>query len=545
MNGHVPRPERTPPPGGVPSGDPHGLTAGELPADAVTAVRRAEDAASTPPRLTDPLRHPQPAGRAARARRAWTLLLSTLAVPGSAQLVAGRRSLGRAALRVDVVVWAAALLALAGLLVWRTPVVWFVTNSVTSLLLTAGLVGLALGWAFLFFDTLRLIRPGLLARRTRRSVAAATVALVLLTSGGLAYSAYLVSVARGAVSEVFGGGLPFRPADGRYNILLMGGDSGEDRSGRRPDSMTVLSVDAGSGRAVTVSLPRNLQNAPFPEDSPLADVYPEGFNCGDECILNALYTDVTDHHAELYPKAEDPGAEAMKDAAEGILGIEVQAYAMIEMSGFEQLVDALGGITLDVGGRVPIGGGTDMMTGLPNEIFGYIEPGVQHLDGYHALWYARSREGATDYDRQARQRCVQAAMLEQLNPVNVLTRFQDLAESGSQVVETDIPQSQIGSFVDLALQAKEHELVQFSAGPPYYDPSFPTYPDYEQLHEDVDRVLEQATDRGAREDADREATAPRGGTAAGPGMSMAVPVPTALPVLPAQELTPNGTCSVP
>ena len=538
MNGHTPRAEHDPRPPHDPSAE--GSRSRDLPPDAVTAVRGVDDDAASPPRLTDPLRHPQHAGDGTRARRAWTLLLSTLVVPGSAQLVAGRRAVGRAALKVDVVVWAAAALALLSLVLWRTPLVWFLTNSFTSLLLIAGLVALAVGWALLFFDTLRLVRPGLLVQRTRRAVAAATVALMLVTSGGLAWSAYLLSVTRGAVSDVFGGGLPFRPADGRYNILLMGTDSGEDRSGRRPDSMTVLSVDADSGRTVTVSLPRNLQNAPFPSDSPLADVYPEGFNCGDECILNALYTDVTNNHAELYPDAADPGAEAMKDAASGVLGIEVQAYAIVEMNGFEQLVDALGGITIDVGGRVPIGGGTDLVTGLPNEIFGYIEPGVQRLDGYHALWYARSREGATDYDRQARQRCVQAAMLKQLNPVNVLTRFEDLANSGTQVVETDIPQSQIGSFVDVALKAKEHELVQYAAGPPYYDPSFPTYPDFDLLHEDLDRVLEEATDRGAR-----DAQALPAGTPVGSGIAMAAPLAAAKPLVGTQELTPNGTCSVP
>lgn len=538
MNGNTPRAEHDPRPPHDPSAE--GSRSRDLPHDAVTAVRGVDDDAASPPRLTDPLRHPQHAGDGTRARRAWTLLLSTLVVPGSAQLVAGRRAVGRAALKVDVVVWAAAALALLSLVLWRTPLVWFLTNSFTSLLLIAGLVALAVGWALLFFDTLRLVRPGLLVQRTRRAVAAATVALMLVTSGGLAWSAYLLSVTRGAVSDVFGGGLPFRPADGRYNILLMGTDSGEDRSGRRPDSMTVLSVDADSGRTVTVSLPRNLQNAPFPSDSPLADVYPEGFDCGDECILNALYTDVTNNHAELYPDAADPGAEAMKDAASGVLGIEVQAYAIVEMNGFEQLVDALGGITIDVGGRVPIGGGTDLVTGLPNEIFGYIEPGVQRLDGYHALWYARSREGATDYDRQARQRCVQAAMLKQLNPVNVLTRFEELANSGTQVVETDIPQSQIGSFVDVALKAKEHELVQYAAGPPYYDPSFPTYPDFDLLHEDLDRVLEEATDRGAR-----DAQALPAGTPVGSGIAMAAPLAAAKPLVGTQELTPNGTCSVP
>ncbi|ALU39564.1 transcriptional regulator [Kocuria flava] len=514
------------------------------PADAGSpGAVRGLDEPGTPPRLTDPLRHPEHAGRSARARRAWTLLASTLLVPGSAQLVAGRRATGRAALKVVVAAWAALLLALLSALAWRTPLVWVLTNSVTSLAVIAGLVGLAAGWAYLFADTLRLIRPGLLAPKVRRAVTLATVAAVLVTSGGLGWSAYLLSVARGAVSDVFAGGLPFRPSEGRYNILLMGGDADEDRTGLRPDSMSVVSIDARSGRTVSVSLPRNLQNTPFPEDSPLHEVYPEGFDCGDECILNALYTDVTNNHAELYPDAADPGAEAMKDAAEGITGREIQAYAMVDMSGFEQLIDALGGVTIDVGGRVPIGGGTDLATGLPNEIFGWIEPGVQHMDGYTATWYARSREGATDYDRQARQRCVQAAMLEQLNPVNVVARFQELAESGTQVVQTDIPGSQLGGFVDLALKAKEHELGQYAAGPPFYDPSFPTYPDYAQFQADLDRVLEEATDRGARE-AEQDARALAGG-AAGARLGSAAVVPAALPVLPAQELTPNGTCSVP
>ncbi|MGL1831957.1 UNVERIFIED_CONTAM: LytR family transcriptional regulator, partial [Acinetobacter sp. HSTU-ASm16] len=97
-------------------------------------------------------------------------------------------------------------------------------------------------------------------------------------------------------------------------------------------------------------------------------------------------------------------------------------------------------------------------TGLKNPILGWIEPGTQHMDGYHALWYARSREGATDYDRQARQRCVQAAMLAQLNPVAVATKFDELASSGQQILETDIPQSSIGSMVTVATKAKDHEL---------------------------------------------------------------------------------------
>ena len=497
--------------------------------------------------VADPLVNPRFAAPADRTKRAWWLLGATALVPGSAQLVSGRKGLGRLALRVTVTVWALILFSAVLWLVWKTALIWLLTNSITSWILMFGLLALALGWVFLWFDTLRLIRPGLLTDTVRRAVVIVTVLAMVLTGGGLVYAAHLVSVARGAVSNIFAGGLPFAPDNGRYNILLMGGDAGDDREGRRPDSMTVLSVDADSGRTVTVSLPRNLQNVPFPEDSPLHDVYPSGFSCGDECILNAIYTDVMQNHQDLYPDVADPGAQATKEAAEGVTGLEIHGYVLIDMDGFESLVDALGGITLDVGGRVPMGGGTNENTGLPNPILGWIEPGVQHMDGAHALWYARSREGATDYDRQARQRCVQAAMLKQLNPVNVATKFQDLANSGEEIIETDIPQSSIGSLVNVAVKAKNHDLESYAVGPPFYDQSFPTYPDFELFQSDLQEVLDKATDDGA--DAAASSNGPARGVAGAPGgvgVAMTVPVPASpAMVTTAEELSANGTCSVP
>lgn len=515
--------------------------AAEVPSDA--RLSRRDGTAS----WARALRDPSFVSSGRRTWRAWLLILGTLVFPGSAQIAAGHRRLGRIALPITVVCWAVAIIGLLLGLVWRNPLVFLLTNGLSGRVIAIALVAAAIWWGLLFLDTLRLIRPGLLETRPRVLACAGLTVLLVATSGGLLYSAHLLNVARGTVGEIFAGGMPFRPVDGRYNILLMGADAGEDRVGLRPDSMTVLSIDADTGQTATISLPRNLQNVPFPEDSPMHEVYPDGYSCGDECLLNAVYTDVMQNHADLYgDDVEDPGVEAMKEAASGALGIEVQGYAMIDMNGFEQLIDALGGITIDVGGEVPIGGGTNEITGEPNPIDGYIEPGVQRLDGFHALWYARSREGASDYDRQARQRCVQAAMLDQLNPANVVTKFEDLADAGMQVVETDIPQASLGSFVDLAVKAKEHELVPYAAGPPYYDALFPTYPDYDQLHADVQDLLDSAQGQDPQ-------------AAGAPAMGGGPLGSTALVTVPAQtadggqdpssqdtpELSENGTCSVP
>jgi LCP family protein required for cell wall assembly len=153
--------------------------------------------------------------------------------------------------------------------------------------------------------------------------------------------------------------------------------------------MTLVSIDATTGRTVLFSLPRNLEEVPFPAGSAAAKALPGGWSCGDTCLLNAIYT-WGSAHKNVFPAAADPGAAAMKQAVEGVTGLPVNYCVLIDLRGFEQLVDAMGGITVTVHQRVPIGGET-------SPISGYIEPGTQHLDGYHALWFARSRQGASDY----------------------------------------------------------------------------------------------------------------------------------------------------
>lgn len=483
------------------------------------------------PVLTDPLLHPEAASERLRARRAWILLALALVLPGSAQLVAGQKALGRRAVGVTLGVWALVAGLLALYAVRRTLVLSLLTSSWFLFLLAFVLLLLAVGWVLLLVDTLRLIKPMLLPGKARSLVSLVAVAAMLVTGGGLGYGAYVTWLGRGALGSIFASG-SLVEQEGRYNILLMGGDAGADRVGRRPDSMTVVSIDAATGQAVTISVPRNLQNAIFEEGSPLWEVYPEGFNCGDECILNALYPTVSADYPELYPGAADPGAEATLDAVSGVLGIRVEHYVLIDMSGFEQLIDALGGITIEVGGYVPIGGGTNSVTGEPNPIEGYIEPGIQHLDGFHALWYARSREGASDYDRQARQRCVQAAMLKQLEPANVLAKFADITAAGEQVVETNLPQRGLSQLADVGLKSQKYELVQFAAGPPYFGEMFPTYPDFVLLQSEVDRVLAGASGQGQASASD--------------GLGPAVVVESvAFRASLAAELSENGTCSVP
>jgi len=218
-------------------------------------------------------------------------------------------------------------------------------------------------------------------------------------------------------------------------------------------------------------------------------VYPDGYNCGDNCIINFLYTDVTEKYANLYPGRPDPGAAAMMDAASGTLGLKIQGYVLIDMAGFSQLIDALGGVKINAGGWVPISG-AEIGSGdqhAPPE--GWIAPGEQTLDGYHALWYARSRQWVLEYSRSQRQQCIQQALLKQMDPATVLTKFDAIASAGTKVMESDLPAAQLGSFVDLALKSKQHPLNRLTIGPPDFDVNFSTYPDFNQIHSRVQDLI--------------------------------------------------------
>ena len=415
------------------------------------------------------LHTPQQRSERIRLRRGLTFLAMTLLLPGSAQIAAGNRRVGRVAVRIWAGLWIAALVAGLFALGGRSTAIAVVTFGPTLMVIQFGLIALAIGWALLLGDAWRISRPGELARRHRLGFAVLNLALVLSVVGGLVASAGMISAQRELMSTVFAGGGDQQTKQGRYNILLMGGDAGKDRVGLRTDSMTVASVDAETGRTVLISLPRNLEDVPFPATSPLHERFPRGYSCADHsCMLNAIYTYATEHK-ELYPHVRNPGAQATKEAIEAATGITINYWALIDLRGFEDLVDAVGGITMDVYRRVPIGGGSA-------KLYGYVEAGKnRHLDGREALWFARSRSDSSDYDRMVRQKCVMNAMLNQLDPMTVLTKFNRIAAAGKEVVATDIPTSDIATMLELATKAKQLPVASVAIVPPLIQPGDPNF----------------------------------------------------------------------
>ncbi len=349
------------------------------------------------------------------------------------------------------------------------------------MVLQALLAAYAVLWVVLSLDTLRLARIVRVAPRARPVIAALSVLLLVGTAGSAGYAAYIVGVGRGALGGIFGDYATEAPVDGRYNLMLLGGDAGSDRAGLRPDSITVVSIDADTGRATMVGLPRDMEKVPFSDGSPLQKRYPNGYQrCDvDACMLNSIYTEVEVYKQDLYPDAKEkgslPGIEAMREAVQGVTGLTIQYYALIDMQGFSEMVDALGGIDIDVKRRIGMGSGHDDKF-RPVPIPEWIEPGQQKLDGYHALWYARSRYQTTDYDRMSRQREVQQAVRKHFDPANVLSKFDAIAQAGQQVVRTDIPRGMLGYFTQLALKTKDQPIDDLEIVPPRFDSQKPDFP---------------------------------------------------------------------
>lgn len=418
-----------------------------------------------------------------RFRRALSLMAMTLVAPGTAQMAAGNRRIGLIAFRTYLGVVAVGLLLVVLSAFDHGFALGLAVNTFALFWLNLGLIALAVGWAALFFDAWRIGQPLTYSMGHRRLAVGLNGVLALGVAGVLLFSAHIVSVQREFIITTFGDGVATDAHHGRYNVLLMGGDSGAGRWGLRTDSMTVASIDAETGKTVLIGLPRNMANFPFQEGSVMAEQFPDGFDC-DGCMLNGVSTWAQDN-TELFKGSEDPGIDATISAIEGITGLTVNYWAMVNLEGFKNLVDAVGGVRLTVRQPIPIGLPGDKVTGT-------IEPGTRKLDGFETLWYARARYDSDDYSRMARQKCVMNAMLQQVSPASALRNFEGIAKATSNMVRTNLPASEVNRFLDLALQARNQKIASVSLVPPAINTGDP----------DIDKVQQMVRDAIDRSEGD-------------------------------------------
>ena len=403
----------------------------------------------------------RPPSRDRRGRPLIAALLSCL-LPGAGQLYLGYRRRGTVMLVVTVLCLAVAV----GL--WSEP-----TAVSRMLVQPRSLLALLVADAgLLVFRIVAVLDAYLLASRDgdrapvaasgwRKGAAAGLVALLTLTAAPHAAAAYYDLQAYDLLTSVFAGEDPqwhARERDrhqtgnglvtaipGRVTVLLLGGDAGPARRGRRTDTMMVASFELASGKVSLFGLPRNLVQVPLP-DGPAADFFGE-CRCFPR-LLNELYAFAEDERPDLFPNSRRPGIAAVAGAAEELLGLPIDHYALVDLLGFVDVVDALGGVT--VNNLKPLRIEIDRLGREGGQPAFEVQPGLKKLNGFSALAYSRSRETTSDYDRMQRQRCVIGSLARQTEPAEVLAAFPKLVRVLKRSVATDIPASRLPALIEAA-----------------------------------------------------------------------------------------------
>ena len=225
---------------------------------------------------------------------------------------------------------------------------------------------------------------------------------------------------------------------GRVNIALLGIDRRpNDDEGTRTDTMIIVSVDQDNKTASMLSIPRDLW-VPIPGH-------------GNNRINTAYFFGDQD-------RPDQGGPPLFKQAVLEDLGIKVDYFIEVDFNGFQSIVDALGGITIDV--KKPL-----IDNQYPTEDYGikriYIPAGIQRMDGQTALEYARSRHQDSDLGRNQRQQDVILAVRQQGINLGLITNTQ-LQTALQGAVKTDLTPGDMLSLGQMAIGIKISSIKQFA-----------------------------------------------------------------------------------
>jgi LCP family protein required for cell wall assembly len=245
----------------------------------------------------------------------------------------------------------------------------------------------------------------------------------------------------------------------RLNILLIGAD--EQGGGHNTDTMIVVSIDPTTNQVAMFQLPRDTVDVPIPVGSPARKLFGTVY----AGKINAYFAAVR-HRADLYPGTDQTrGYTGLKELLGNLYGLDIKYYTEVNFDGFRKIVDALGGVTINV--QVPVVDDRYPSTnGALQRV--YIPSGMQHMTGAEALVYARSRHESTDFDRGARQQRVLLSLRQQTDIARVLPHLDELAAALAASFRTDIPRDLFPRLLGLAEHVTNRNVRSFIFTPPFY-----------------------------------------------------------------------------
>ena len=219
------------------------------------------------------------------------------------------------------------------------------------------------------------------------------------------------------------------------HVMIMGVDQREDDVGRS-DTLMLATVDTSQGKASLLSIPRDTR------------VRIEG-NGYDKI-----------NHAYAFG-----GHELTQGTVEHLLGIPVDYYVLVNIHAFERIVDAMGGVDIDVEKRMYYEDPWDDDGGLVIDLY----PGEQHMDGRKAIQYVRYRDGEGDIGRIGRQQKFMKAMLEKAISPQILPKLPTIIDEIAAAVKTNMSPREMLSFANLLKKVHDNGMqTEMVPGKPAY-----------------------------------------------------------------------------
>jgi LCP family protein required for cell wall assembly len=254
--------------------------------------------------------------------------------------------------------------------------------------------------------------------------------------------------------------LPEWDGEGRLNVLLIGTDRRPGEESYNTDTLIVMSIDPDTGQVAMFSLPRDTVGVPLP-DIPARAVFGSTW----QRKINALFQQAR-ARPDIFPGGSQSGQRALKDTLGTLYDMPIQYFVEVDFDGFRRVIDALGGVVINV--QLPVV--DDRYPGDRGKLRVYIPTGVQHMTGDEALIYARSRHGATDFDRAARQQRIILSLRQQADFATLARPdvVAALVEATTGAVRTDFPISRLPQLIELAQRIDVGNVRSFVFGSPYY-----------------------------------------------------------------------------
>ncbi len=417
------------------------------------------------------------------AHRPWLAALLSFVVPGFGQAYAGRWRLA-AVLAIPMFALSLVVIGVVTGTLDAVRTTLFAPNVLTGILVINGVV---LGWRGVAIMDAGLTPWQRFSEHDRRLALVTVAGLLVVTLAMHLWVGGVVAQLDKTLAQVFpadpiAGGVPAdsspRPSssaspeaqpspseqaapiwDGeeRVNILLLGTDAAPGREVALTDVVLVISAHPATQSAVMISIPRDTGLMPLPDRTVYADgLYPDR--------VNSIMARAALGSAAWCPDlgaadASECGLRAIESAVGLYLGIQIHHHAIVDMAGFAEMIDAIGGVDLCLPGRLVDPEFDSAISDRHAD--GLILPaGCHRYDGLDALAYARSRkgwiempngsvEGQSDFDRAERQQRLLLAMRAELQRSDTLLELPGLLQAIGRTISTDVHRAQAADLAGL------------------------------------------------------------------------------------------------